>query len=280
MGDSRNMRRNLLVVFSIVLVFCAFAATNVGTAEAAKAGFTANCYAIVNAVTIDGRWTTAGEWSDTNIYPLLSGLSGSFRLKWDFASDFSYIFQYYLVEIVGDTTSDAADSVVVCMAASPTLFGVPAGGTAPQTDCWKFEVNGTGSTATLTVYRGTGSGWAVFSGWSKPANFDAAVTVNASERSATPHKIVEFKMDAFAFSLNPETWVLVGAYDASQSAAGVQVWPTSSSINVPNDYGLLNTSMEAVPEGIGVAVMALVSTVAVGVGGRYLRRPRRRNSFA
>jgi hypothetical protein len=213
------------------------------------------------------------------MYSLATGLDGSFRLKWEAASDFSYIFQYYLVEIVGDTTSDATDSVVVCMAAAATLFGTPVGGTTPQTDCWKFEVNGTGATATLTVYRGTGTGWAVFSTWTKPANFDAAVTLSASARSATPHKIVEFKMDAFAFSLNPETWVLVGAYDASHASSGVQVWPTSSSVNSPNDYALLNTSFDTIPEGISVAVVALISAVAV-VGARFLRKPKHRNRLS
>ena len=165
------------------------------------------------------------------------------------------------------------------MAAAAELFGNPIGGTTPQSDCWKFEVNGTGATATTTVYRGNGTGWTVYTGWTKPTNFNGAVSVNTSQLSATPHKIIEFKMDALAFSLNPTTWVLVAAYDASNSASGMQVWPTGSSVNSPNDYGLLNTLFEAIPEGISIAVMVTLSAVTVAVGARFLRKPKLRGNI-
>ncbi len=273
------MKRLVLVAICSVLVVCTLAATTIGTAKAQKAGFTADAYTLTNAVTIDGKWTTSSEWTDAASYPLAGGLNGIYRLKWEAASDFSYIYQYYLVEIVGDTTSDSADSVVVCMAASATLFGNPVGGTTPQSDCWKFEVNGTGATATTTVYKGTGTGWAVYTGWTKPTNFNGAVTVNTSQLSATPHKIIEFKMDALAFSLNPTTWVLVAAYDASNSAAGIQVWPTGSSMNVPNSYALLNTLFDPIPESISFSAMVILSAVTVAVGARFLRKPKLRGKI-
>jgi hypothetical protein len=236
-------------------------------------------YKLANPVTMDGRWTTADEWSDTTIYPLAGGLNGSFRGKGDFPADFSYIYTYILVEIVGDITGDAADSVVVCLAMPATFFGEPAGGTTPQTGCLKFEVNGTGATATLTVYRGTGTGWAVYTNWTKPADFTAAVSINVSERSATPHKIIELKENGRAFPGNfGEPWLLVAAFDASRSASGWQVWPNSSSIDSPNDYGLFNAISQPIPESVGVVAMALMSTVAVIVSACYLRKPKHRNN--
>ncbi len=273
------MKRLLLVPICIALVVCTFAATNIGTAKAQKAGFTADTYTLTSAVTIDGKWTTSSEWTDAASYPLAGGLNGIYRPKWEWSSDYSVISQYYLVEIVGDTTSDSTDSVVVCIAASATLFGNPIGGTTPQSDCWKFEVNGTGASATTTVYQGTGTAWAVYTGWTKPTNFNAAVTVTTSQLSATPHKIIEFKMDALAFNLNPTTWVLVAAYDASNSASGIQVWPTGSSANVPNSYALQNLSPNAIPEGISFSAMVILSAVTVAVGARFLRKPKLRGNI-
>ena len=88
------MKRLLLVAICSVLIVCTLAATTIGTAKAAKAGFTADAYTLMNAVTIDGKWTTSSEWSDSSTYPLAGGLSGTYRLKWEAASDFIYIYQY------------------------------------------------------------------------------------------------------------------------------------------------------------------------------------------
>ena len=147
----------------------------------------------------------------------------------------------------------------------------PAGGTNPTATCWKFEVNGTGATRTLTVYKGTGTGWAVFTGWTS-TQVMGAVTVASSALSATPHKIVEFRIDHIPLAINPTTWILVAGYDASNSGSGLQVWPTASSPNVPNDYGLLNSLFETVPEGIGVVLMAAMSSIAIIAGVGYHRK--------
>jgi hypothetical protein len=199
-------------------------------------------------------------------------LNGVFRLKWEAAGDFSYIYQYFLIEIAGDTTSDAMDSAIICEAAAAELFGTPIGGTTPKTDCFKFEVNGTYPTATVTVYKGTGTAWATFTA---PVNsFTANVSLSASALSATPHKIIEFKMDSLVLALNPETWVLAAGYDASHAASGVQVWPTGSNPNLPNDYALLNSLFEPIPETFGIFVVLGLAGVAVVAGSRYLRKPK------
>jgi hypothetical protein len=273
------MKRLLLVPICFALVVCTLAATTIGTAKAAKAGFAADAYTLTNAVTIDGKWTTSSEWSDAATYPLAGGLNGIYRLKWWISEDYTSAYHYYTVEIVGDTTSDPTDSVVVCYEAATELFGNPIGGTTPQTDCWKFEVNGTGATAKTTIYRGTGTTWAVYTGWTT-ANFNGAVTVNTSQLSATPHKIIEFKMDTNSLSLYPTMWVLVAAYDASNSASGMQVWPTGSSVNSPNDYGLLNLLFEPIPEGISISAMVILSAATVAVGARFLRKPKLRGNIA
>lgn len=273
------MKRPLLVTICTVIVVCTLAATTIGTAGAAKAGFTADAYTITNAVTIDGKWTTSSEWSDAKTYPLAGDLNGIYRLKWYISEDYSAAAHYYTVEIVGDTTSDPTDSVVVCYEAATELFGNPTGGTTPQTDCWKFEINGTGATATTTIYKGTGTAWVNYTTWT-PANFNGAVTVATSSLSATPHKIVEFKIDSNALSLYPTMWVLVAAYDASNSASGIQVWPTGSSVNSPNDYGLLNLLFEPIPEGFSILAVVILSAATVAVGARFLRKPRFKGNIA
>ena len=261
------MKKPIAVTICIAILAC----TIIGTANAQKAGFTANSGLQVNPVTIDGKWTTASEWTDAAEYPLSGGLNGIFRLKWWAAEDFSTIYQYFLVEIVSDTTNDAADTVQVCYAAAVELFGTPMGGTTPKTDCWKFEVNGTDPTATLAVSKGTGTAWANFTTWTR-ANFNASVTIAASPLSATPHKIIEFRIEHISLAINPTTWILVSGYDASNSASGVQVWPTGSSRDVPNDYGLLNSMFEPIPESLSFGIVVLLSSAALIVGSYYLRK--------
>ncbi len=269
-GDTTEMKRLLLVPICIVLMVCALAAATIGTAIAAKAGFTADTYTLTSAVTIDGKWTTSSEWTDATTYPLAGGLNGIYRVKWYISSDYTVANRYYLVEIVGDTTSDSTDSVVVCEETTTTYGGA-------QRERFKFEINGTGATATKTVYKGTP--WALYTGWT-PDNFNGAATVSTSQLSATPHKIIEFKMDCEAFGLFPEVWELVAAYDASNSASGMQVWPTGSSVNSPNDYGLLNLSFEPIPEGFSILAIVILSAATVAVGARFLRKPKLRGNIA
>jgi hypothetical protein len=272
MGELRKTKKKLFVSICIVLLVCTAVAANVGVASAAKAGYTATSGTLTSAVTLDGKWTTPTEWNDAASYPMAGGLNGVFRLKWDMASDYSYIYQYFLIEIPGDTTSNANDAAIICEACAPELFGTPSGGTTPKTDCFKFEVNGTYPTATVTVYKGTGTAWAPFT--APAGSFTANVSLSASALSATPHKIIEFKMDSLVLALNPETWVLAAGYDASHGASGVQVWPDGSSMNSPNDYALLNSLFEPIPETFGIVIVLGLACVAVLVGSRYLRKPK------
>ncbi len=266
------MNRKLSVIFCLLALFGAVFVSSAGMAIAFKPD-EVQIGALANAVTINGQWSPADEWYDAAQANLAGGLNAIFRDKLDMSGFMSggTIYEYFLIDILGDTTANAADSAVICFTAPATYGETPTGGTTPQADCVKFVINGTGASTTLTLYRGNGTGWELLTGWTA-AQVSAASTISASELSSTPHRIVEIMWDQIAFNFAPEFYGLVGAYDANQPGLGWNTWPSSSSMNKPDDYGHIAFVMSTVPEGIDVGIMVALSSIAAIVGVRYFRK--------
>ncbi len=210
-----------------------------------------------SVVTVNGR-VDSGEWGDSDQANLYSGstmTANTFRVKW--AGIGSTWYDQWLIEIFSDTTNDPGDFIQICYDSNLD------GAATPQTD--DYLINYTGH-STVNVFKGTGSGW------TPTSDLDVVVasTISASPNSATPHWIIEINIE----NVWESTGDRVAAYDASNPSAGVLTWPSNSGANVPGDYGLAEITYETVPEGLGIGVMVLVSSVAMIVGVRYFRKPK------
>ena len=244
------MRKSLLATLGIIaLCTLCFA----GIVSATKPGFTFTD-GTGTEVTVNGL-IGAGEWEDSWLGKLYSGSTmtdNTWRVKWVGVGDTWY--DQWLFEILSDTTNDTGDVVQICY--DSTLDG----GATPHAD--DYLVNYTGHSK-VTVYVGTGTGWAPTS----DLDVKVASTIGTSNSSATPHWIIEIDFE------NPweSTGDRMAAYDASTNTT--LMWPSNSSADVPNDYGLGELSYETIPEGLSVGVTMLLSTAAVIVGTRYFRKP-------
>jgi hypothetical protein len=267
------MKRALLVTLCAIAV-CSLCFA--GTVNAAKAGYSFIIFSGTTP-TVDGKWTSTSEWTDAYQDRLYSGwtmTNNVWACKWSAASDFSSIWEHYLIEVVTDTTNDPGDFFQLCY---DTLQD---GGTAPQTD--DILINYTGH-STLAVYEGTGTGWALFTGYTLGTDLTIANSTSDSPISASPHWIFEItvnKLGVFALQLNNN--VRLAAYDASNPSAGILSWPPMSSADVPDDYGAGASDIGGgtIPEGLTVGVMVLLSSVAVIASIRYFRKQPRIKSAA
>ena len=246
------MRKSLLATLGIIAL-CTLCFT--GIVSATKPGFTFTD-GQGTEVTVNGI-VGSGEWEDSWKGNLFSGSTmtdNTWRVKWVGVGDTWY--DQWLFEILSDNTNDTGDFIQICY--DSTLDG----GATPHAD--DYLVNYTGHSK-VTVYVGTGTGWAPTS----DLDVKVASTISASNSSATPHWITEINIQ--------NEWESTGdrmaAYDASNPSAGVLMWPSNSSADVPNDYGLGELSYEPIPEGLSVGVTMLLSTAAVIVGARYFRKP-------
>jgi hypothetical protein len=264
-----KMKKAILAAFSIIAI-CSLCLA--GTVIAAKAGYG---FSIAEgaSVTIDGAVSPATEWDDSYKDFLYSGwtmTTSFFRAKWDMTPN-----ENWLIEILTDTTNDAGDFFQL------SYDTLQDGAAAPQAD--DFLINYTGHTAAgLKVYIGTGTGWATSSA---VVGTDVVVSTSiaASPASATPHWIIEIqisKLGTFAMQYNGNP--RVAAYDASNPAAGVLMWPPMSSADVPDTYGTGTTDMSGtpIPEGLTIGVMVALSSVAVIVSTSYFRKQPKIKSYS
>ena len=260
------MKKTVSLLLCLTVLCGLFLAAQAGTANAAKAGFSLVTY-MGSTPTINGQ-VAAGEWTDCYIDFFYSGTAMTtnlFGVKWDMAAG---IDENWVIELVTDTTSDAGDFFQISMDTTQN------GGTAPQTD--DFLLNYTGHDGTgLRVYRGTGTGWTLWTGYALGTDLVIATSVSASPKSATPHWIIEIdfeKQAAFALGLNNN--VRLAAYDASTPGQGVISWPPQTSADNPNDYGVNNSDIAggSIPEGLTIGLMALLSSFGLIAGSRYFRK--------
>jgi hypothetical protein len=165
-----------------------------------------------------------------------------------------------------DNTTDADDIWQLC------IDGPVSGGTAPQTDHWKIEIQGH---TTLKMYSGTGTGWV--------ENASAPISSIRWNNSLTatggvfnyPHWILEIQVNKGglgAWGANPPPEAFrIAMFDASNASQGWIAWPPTSA-DVPDDWGLIGSYGSTIPESLSFGVVVLLSSVAVAVGFHWLRK--------
>ena len=257
------MKQFVLVVFSAILLCGLLLQT--ALVSAYTTGYEITNYLATNDVVEDGKWTTSSEWTDaataTNLPTTLL-----FREKWTFPGD---ILVHGLVEFFTDNTNDTGDYFQICY--DPLANG----GSAPQTD--DVLINYTGhSRSGLTLYKGNGTGWVVWTGYTYGTDIAIVDTRTGSQMNSSSHWILEFMMDRSKSDFDPSSagyapWIRIAMFDASNSAAGVQSWPPTSR-DVPSNWGLETGIYANIPESSTILPIVLLSSVAVAVGFYFLRK--------
>lgn len=253
------MKKLLTVAFSIVIL-CSLLL--VGTSRAGNPAYSIIEYIVINTATVDGKWTTADEWTDSPLTDMTGNATGKFGYN---IQSFTTYGLEWIVEIFTDNTNDTGDYWQICFDDQNT------GGTAPDSGDFMIEITGH---TTLKVYRGTGTGWSQIT----PAAGELtwANTISASPLNSTAHWILEIvESDKTAGNVQipnaPPTGMRIAAYDASTGR--LAAWPPNSSANNPNTWGVISGfSMDPIPEGFSLGVVALLSSVAVVVGFYWLRK--------
>ena len=254
------MKRAFLVAFCILLLCGLLLAMNAGTVIAAYAGYTTSSYQAAAAPTYDGVWTTSTEWND-GAQSTISA-NAVFRNKWSAADDFSAVWEHFVIELLNDNTNDTGDYWQII------YDGTANGGTAPQSDDIRIDVVGH-TNAGIKVYQGTGTGWNQIT--PSAGQVQMSNSISSSPTSSTAHWVVEIRIEKLSLALQQDPWIRVAAYDASNSAAGVQAWPPTSQ-DVPSNYGVNTAVLGPIPEGLSLGVVVLLSSFIVLVGSYYFRK--------
>jgi hypothetical protein len=247
------------MILALTITLCALMISGIGMVSAVNSAFIHTSYMLVTACTVDGKWTSTSEWSDCQ--QTMVGTSALFRDKWGMTSSDSgfTIDQYWLFENLADATTDSGDYLELCLDSNMD------GGAAPATDDYRVVLTPT----TMTWYKGTGSAWGAMA---TPAGAKYSTSVNTSFSSGGAHRIYELYYEKMALGVGAEPAARIAFYDASNTAAGINAWPTAASANVPNAWGDVPYSMDAVPEGFNVGILLALTSVAVIAGAVLVRK--------
>lgn len=259
------MKKEKIIVITMLSVFLL---TLAGVVAAYDANYTITDYMCQAAPTIDGQYT-GDEWIPSKATTF--GTNGVFRNMWFYTTG---AFEHQLIE-ASDATDDAEDYWEIC------LDGSADGGAAPQVDDFRVVVKGHGTSATVTWYQGSGTGWNTIAGPSTA--FSQAQSLSTSPSINATHYILELAIVKTSTELGGpqilgQYYALRFAYnDAHTGGNGLQVWPPSSNRDVPNGWGYVTYEQNAnpvpdVPEGFGIAVVLVLSSVAVVAGAVLLRK--------
>lgn len=256
------MKKTLMVAFCLTVLFAASALTAV--VEGLSSTYIFNNYQATVTPTLDGAWTSPGEWTDVGIPPF-QPTAFNWREKWTYPGD---INEQVLIEVFSNT-NDTGDVITYCLDTGAN------GGATPQTDDVKIEI--TGNTASgVKVYKGTGSGWTQISVPS--ADLVVKIGSGTSPLSSTEHIIIEMMInrsnanfDTSAGSYAPG--IRVSSYDASNSAAGTVAWPPSTTDTAPAGWGTETGTMDTIPESLTLLTIIALTSVAV-VGSVFLLKKR------
>jgi len=260
------MKRALFAAFCI-LALCSLLLVNTGTIKAAESGYTRTDYNPSVVPTIDGKWTSADEWT-LNGEVTLIGADVNFSSVWIMVSSEPIVVtDTFLVEFFSDNTTDAGDYWQMC------IDGDQSEGANPQTTDYRIDIVGH---TTLKLYQGTGSGWTEVT--PDPADISWNNTISASPTNSTPHWILEITIVKAELGAGP-TWNFRLAVFDENSTAGVLAWPPTSR-DVPDRWGVQNYVGEVIPEGFSLGVVVLLSSVAVTVGFYFLRKRPKTESYS
>jgi len=258
------LKRTLSIAFC-VLILCSLLL--VGIANAGNAAYSITEYGAIAPCTVDGKWTTSDEWTDAPHTFMTGNATGKFGYN---IQDFTNLGLEWVVEILTDNTNNTGDYWQIC------FDDANSGGAAPSAGDYMIEIDGH---TTLKVYQGTGSGWTEVA----PAAGELtwANTIGTSMWSSTPHwilEIVDSSKTAGTVQVPnaPPTGMRIAAFDAATNT--ICAWAPNSSANVPDQWGLISGyDQNPIPEGIGLGVTVILSSVAVLFGFYLRKRPKNTN---
>lgn len=256
-----RMKRVLSIAVSMLLLCSLVLIVNVRTTTASEPGYEiAEAYDTAT-VTVDGTWSS-GEWDDAWI-EYLDPYDARFAYKMN-TDQSTYYLMSWLIEFP-DNTTDAGDVWQII------IDGNADGGSAPQSDDNKIEIEGH---TTLKVYVGNGTGWDDLS-TSAVTWADSLTTTSSWFPYNTTHYVVEVQANKGVLGSwgadPPPEGLRVAMYDASNASQGWIAWPPTDP-DVPDSWGLIATYTDVIPESFSIAVVVLLSSVAVVVSFYFLRK--------
>ena len=261
-----NIKKLLAIMCLVILSSLAFASMP-GVAVAQKAGYEIEDFEATTEPTIDGTWSNSYEWTDAaeaHLETLNDDATAIFRIKHDTELITGDIIYYYLlIEDINDTTNDAGDLLQICLVGADEVGGTPTGSIYPQENCFRFDYLGHNSDG-FKLYRGTGTGWSTVTNYNWPTDILIVDSFSTSPLSDTPHLIIEVRIAAAAFNINPEYWLRVVTYDETNAMSGIQMWPTGSRED-SNDWGQVDVINETIPEFPAWTILPIFATVTLAV---------------
>ncbi len=256
--------KKVSVAFCLLMLCNLVLLVNVGITLASEPGYAGIVENYMgSSVTVDGKWG-AGEWDDAWLekqFPV--GTNARFAYKAGLSAE-NAITLFWIIEFP-DSTTDAGDKWQICIDGG-TGTG-PDGGTAPNSNDNKIEITGH---TTLQVYVGSGTGWTPMSTTAVKFNN----TLTTSPYIAENHWVVEVALEKGAFPwgvFQPPEGLYVAMYDASNTAQGWVAWPPTSADN-PSRWGTIASIDTQVPEGLGLEVLVLLSSVSVIISSFFVRK--------
>jgi hypothetical protein len=266
--------KKLLLYFFMLSILCI--TLFVGDSQAQNLEYQAEDYEASIIPTIDGFWTTPNEWSDAEEYKLVGSLSAFFRLK-KVTDEYGQLQTlYFLIEYFDDNTSDLSDYTNICLAVSDAPRGTPEGGEAPDENCILFNYKPYDSINPFKYYRGAYGGWLQNYTYNWGTDILIVESFNTSPLFDQTHLIVEYSISAPAFGINPDFWLRVAAYDATNNWPGSQIWPSYANVNVPDQWGVVVMHSEPIPE-ISiwtVTLMFLAAPIIIVLVRKMMRKDR------
>jgi hypothetical protein len=257
------MKKAIRITISMLIIGCLLLGTG-AIVKASEPGYEITENNAGVAITLDGNWAT-GEWEDSWIeYMDASVADERFCYKADANNGYAPEF---LIDSA-DTTDDAGDIWQICI-------GIPGGGDFPLEGQNKIEIVGHEN---MTVYEGDGSGW---------VEIDSSAVTWADDMTIGDvpfdyeHWCVEMIIDKTSIGSAlwngaPPIGLRVAMYDATN--ATWVAWPPQSDPDIPEGWGQITGGAASIPESFGIAVVVILSSVAVVISFFFLRkRPKSRS---
>ena len=254
------MKKDLFAAFSMLMLCSLLLITTAATVMAGNPDYACMEYGCIGTTTIDGHWSEPLEWYDGPELAMDSSALAVYNI------DFATYGMQWCVEFFTDNTTDAEDYWQICVDDQNT------GGSAPQSGDYRIDIVGH---ANLIMYEGNGASWDEIT--PDAGEITWANMLDGSPRNTTPHWILEIviiKTTRVAVTA-PPTGMRVACYDANTST--LAAWAPGSDRDVPDTWGLVDGySMDAIPEGLNLAVMVFLSSVSLVVGSHYLQKRSKR----
>ncbi len=242
-----------------ILALCSLLLVNVETVNAAEAsGVSRTDWLLDVTKTIDGYWTSTGEWTDGEVTTI--GEDVAFRSVWEAPSD---IYTNFIIEFFSDNTTDAGDYWEMCLDFD-NVGGADLGGSGTY---YRIIIEGHSN---LTVYQGGASGWTPLP--SAESDLIWAASISDSPNSSIPHCILEINIlkNAGTNMIDAVFGLRVAAYDANSST--LVSWPPDADRDVPDEWGTQYYQNAVIPEALTITAIVLLSSVAVVVSFYLLRK--------